>query len=181
MRTARTWAGSLIAIALVAGSFVPAEARPRDRWHHRDRDNFGVGDAIGIAALIGAVAIVATSMKKNKDEVRDRNGGYTGPDETRDTRDDRPSDNADFSLASEDAAIDACAVAARDEAAGAKGYAEVRSIAGAKSVSDGWDVDGTVETRASYRDSTGDVRRFTCSIRQGRVDQVYLSRDIAVR
>lgn len=166
----------LVGAALVATSITPAAARSHrgwDRgWHHRDRDNFDFGDAVGIAALIGAVAVVATSMNKD----RKAKNGASQPD-------DRPYDsNADYSrdgaaLASEDEVVDACAVAARDEASSNGSYAEVRHVDTPRAVDGGWDVDGQVERRASYRGATTDVRRFTCSVRDGRIAEVYISRD----
>jgi hypothetical protein len=187
MHKVRMMVTGLVGAALVAGSIAPAAARDHrgwsrgwDRGWHRGRDDFDFGDAVGIAALIGAVAIVATSMSKDKKA--------KGGADTRDLPDDRNTDysrdiegtrGTDPSLASEDSAVDACAVAARDEAASSGGYAEVRNVEAPRAVDGGWDVDGQVEQRGSYRGETRDVRRFTCSIRDGRVAEVYISRDAA--
>jgi hypothetical protein len=190
-------------LTLMAGSIVPAAARDH-RWDggrgwHRHHDGFGFGDAVGVAALVGAVAIVANSMSKDRksadapvdrdrdatvrtDETRRDDGPYDSRDDTwskQDTRvaDDAPADSGN--LASEDSAVDACAIAARDEASNGGGYAEIRDIGAPKAVSGGWDVDGRVEHRSGYRGQSGDLRRFTCSIRDGRVSNVYLSKDSA--
>lgn len=204
-------AGTLLGVALVAGSISPAEARPRhghggwggDRWHHRHGDGFGMGDAIGVAALVGAVAIVASSLAKDKKAAqapgRDEDGPYhdgadgaydapppadgtdygadRGADRDANRRDDDFSDIAggngdDMRIA------DACAVAARDEAQARGGYAEIRHMEAPRVSGDGYDIDGEVETRASWSASGGTTRRFTCSMRNGRVAEVYLSRDV---
>jgi hypothetical protein len=195
MRVAKWMTGSLVSIALLSGS-VAAEARPRyghgggwDHHHRRDRgDGFGVGDAIGVAALIGAVAIVASSMSKDK-KARESQAGDNAPpprdgtDYGRDVADGQR-DDADFSdvaLRDEDAMTDACAVAARDEAQGQGGYAEVRRIDAPVATQGGFNIDGEVETRANWRATAGTTRRFTCTVADGRVTEVYLSRDVAAR
>ena len=46
----------------------------------------------------------------------------------------------------------------------------------------GYNIDGEAEQRAGYRAAGGETRRFTCTIgRDGRVAQVYLSRDLGSR
>ena len=87
---ARWMTGALVSAGLMLGSVSAAEARPRwdrgydrgwDRHHHRHGDDgFGVGDTIGVAALVGAVAIVANSLSKDR-KVRDpiTGGEYDAP------------------------------------------------------------------------------------------------------
>ncbi|MFD2430092.1 hypothetical protein ACFSUK_22255 [Sphingobium scionense] len=75
---------------------------------------------------------------------------------------------------------DACALAARDEAQGQAGYAEIRHIDEPRATAGGYNIDGEVETRASYRATEGTTRRFTCAMKDGRVAEVYLSRDVAM-
>lgn len=200
---ARWTTGSLVGLGLMLGSIGAADARPRydrgyDRgWghHHRDRGNgFGFGDAVGVAALIGAVAIVASSMAKDKQAQRasgpagndDAPPPSQGTDYGVDATSGVPSADDDFSdiaasHADEAQMTDACAVAARDEAQGQGGYAEVRQVDAPRAVQDGYNIDGQVESRASYRAASGITRRFTCTIKDGRVAEVYLSRDVAVR
>ncbi|CAN5385218.1 hypothetical protein BH10PSE12_BH10PSE12_35770 [soil metagenome] len=212
MRIGHMAMGTLAGLALIAASVTPAQARGRGwgngygggwgGYGHRHHDDFDFGDAVGIAALIGAAAIVVGSMNKDRkvqtaggsasrDVPEPQGDGYTrdsdytgtGSDNNRSYGSASTSDNANDApagdVASESAAVDACAVAARDEASADGGYAEIRDIGAPKSVSGGWDVDGRVERRAAYRDQAGSVRRFTCSIRDGRVSEVYVSKDVA--
>lgn len=167
--------------------------------HHRRGDGFGVGDAIGVAAIIGAVAIVANSMSKDK-KVRDPNTGpntgdeydapppSSGTDYGTDVRNGAPPRNdADFSDIADahgrdDAMTDACALAARDEAEQEHGgYAEVRHMETPIATADGYNIDGYVESRTSYRANDGASRRFTCAMKNGRVAQVYISRDLVMQ
>ncbi|MFY9350266.1 hypothetical protein [Sphingobium sp.] len=190
--------GALVSAGLLIGSISPAEARPRwdrgyDRgWHRHHRGNgFGVGDAIGVAALIGAVAIVASSMSKDRkaqgsrdDRDADAPPPRAGTDYGADVRDDAlPRDDADFSdiAARDDAMADTCALAARDEAQRAGGYAEVRQMDAPVATASGYNIDGQVETRPSYR-ATGETRRFTCAmLADGSLANIYMSRDLASR
>uniref|UniRef100_UPI000831E768 hypothetical protein n=1 Tax=Sphingobium sp. CCH11-B1 TaxID=1768781 RepID=UPI000831E768 len=174
----------------------------RGGWdrHHRRGDGFGVGDAIGVAALVGAVAIVASSMAKDS---KARNGGSAdhahgdddapppreGTDYGADVQNGAPPRNdADFSdiadaNSRDDAMADACAIAAREEAQRQRaGYAEVRQIGAPRATGpDAYNIDGEVESRAGYRATGGTTHRFTCAMKDGRVAEVYLSRDVASR
>jgi hypothetical protein len=215
MRKMRMAVGSLVGAALMAGAVTPAYADGWNRggWgrHHRYHDGFGFGDALGVAALIGAVAIVAGSVSRDKAVARDRSapppddrydGGYDrgGYDNApygdprgssyegdgrhddgsvADARGDGRAASSDLSREESDA-VDSCAVAARDRASEQGGYAEVLEIGDPQPASGGWNIDGRVERRTSYRDSGGETRRFTCSVRNGRVAEVYLSRDVAM-
>lgn len=140
-------------------------------WHHRDRDS-GVGTVLGVAALIGAVAVIASAADKNhRAAERERAARYyaDGAPVTSDPR-------------AENAAVDQCAVAARDEASRDGYYAEVRGISGTQPrYGGGWNVDGTVDQREGYG-GQGQTRRFSCGWQDGRVTDVILSRDsIALR
>lgn len=206
MKTTRWMTGSLVGLALLVGSVVPAQARPRYGYDHRHHDRhrgngFGFGDAVGVAALVGAVAIVASSASKDKKAAQtsnpdgrpsDRdyaddsapppaNGTDYGTDVSDSTPPARPDDFSDVA-AGDDQMTDACAVAARDEAQGqGNGYAEVRHMDAPRAANGGYNIDGEVETRASYRATGGTTRRFTCTVQNGRVAEVYLSRDVVAR
>lgn len=205
----RWMTGSLVGLALLTGSVAPAQARPRydhGGWdHHRhDRGNgFNFGDAVGIAALLGAVAVVATSVSKDKQATpaprpygdtgdrpyveADAPPPANGTDYGADVRDGAtPARNDDFSDVAltgqnNDQMTDACALAARNEAQDkAGGYAEVRHIEEPRAANGGYNIDGEVESRASYRATDSTTRRFTCTVKDGRVAEVYLSRDVAM-
>lgn len=77
-----------------------------------------------------------------------------------------------YGIASEREAVDACALAAEDEAGRSADFATVNDIVDIDRFGDGWDIEGTVETRDSYRDSRADEWRFRCAIRSGQVERV---------
>lgn len=158
-------ATTAITLAVLLGTAASPAMADRGRHyrpyhhHHRGGDSDGFGTFLGIAALIGAVAIVASSAEKNARAERDR-----------------APDRSDWSDA-EDRAVDDCALAAREEAERQARHADIASIGEVRSAPDGWNVDGTVELRENYRDAA-EVRRFSCDWRGGRVANVYLSRDV---
>ena len=200
---ARWMTGALVSAGLLIGSVGAAQAQPRygydrgwDRHRHHHGDGFGFGDALGVAALVGAVAIVASSMSKDRkaaqngstraDNAVDAPPPSQGTDYGADMQG-TPRADGDFSdvagsAAQEEQMTDACAIAARDEAQGREGgYAEVRHMDAPRATADGYNIDGTVENRASWRATSGTSRRFTCAMKDGRVAEVYLSRDVAAR
>jgi hypothetical protein len=156
--------------------------------HHRHRGHDdGFGAFLGAAAVIGAVAIIASSASKKKaEEARyreppaDESDGYAD-DRAGDAPEGAPEDTADAS-SGEEAAVDDCAVAAREEASQGGYYAEVRDIIDAQPIDDnGWAVDGTIDQRQGYRGES-EARRFSCIWRDGRVADVTFGRgDIALR
>ena len=82
----------------------------------------------------------------------------------------------------EDAAMtDACAIAARDEAEREGGYAEVRQMEAPRDSRAGFSIDGDVEARSGWRAQDGRVRHFTCTIANGKVQDIYFRRDRAAR
>ncbi|MGK2908430.1 MAG: hypothetical protein ACSLE1_01285 [Sphingobium sp.] len=184
----RTLIAALLGVSLTVGSIAPAEARPRGwnnggwggGWHDNGRrrhrgDGFGLGDAIGVAAIIGAVAVVANSVSKDRAATRATGPDYR-PQPEYDARDYDRGDDAP--LAGEDSAVDSCAVAAREEATVSGGYAEIRNIGSPQPIEGGYNIDGEVERRGSYRDAAGETRRFTCTVHGNKVTDVYLSRDL---
>jgi hypothetical protein len=138
------------------------------RRHHRNRVD--AGDVIGAIAVIGVIAAVASAASKSKGNTssrRDRDDDRY-PDRR---RDDRRSNDRYGNINSEDQAVDACAMAA-EERAGQTG--SVRDITNVSRSNDGWDVEGVVEERDGWRDRSADKRRFTCSVRFGSVENVYI-------
>ncbi|WP_150291133.1 hypothetical protein [Sphingobium estronivorans] len=95
---------------------------------------------------------------------------------------DRAHDPNDAALAPEsDAAIDDCALAARDEAERDGGYAEIRQMQPPRESANGYDVEGDAEVRSSWRAQDGAMRHFTCSIRNGRIASVYFQQERMAR
>lgn len=183
MQIGRMAIGAVAAAALAAGSVSPAAARDYGyggygggyygngyggyggyggHRHHRDRDGLNAGEVIGIAALIGVVAVLASSASKDK---KARTGEYP-----------RNSDRSDgYGAGSQEDAVDACAVAARDKASESGRYAEVVDVETPQSTQDGWSVEGRVEQRGNYRDRSGETRHFYCTVRDGRVAEISIS------
>lgn len=185
--------GLVSAAAMVGASVAPAAARDHGRngwgapgygWggyrphrHYRHRDGLDAGDVIGIAALIGAVAVIASAASKDKD--------HRAPDARAPYPDSYPDDdNADrrddaAPALGEDAAVDACVDAVRDEAERGGDYAEILDVERPRvRGEDDWEVEGRIEQRRSYRDSDGQTRRFSCDVQGGRVADVRLSADM---
>jgi hypothetical protein len=144
------WGGSGVSAGIGYGSGYRGH---RGRWRHRDRVD--AGDVIAGIAIIGVIAAIASSGSKTR---RNRT----------DSADRR---RVDQSIVSEDQAVDACADAAQRQGGEA---ASVREILAVDRTTDGWDVEGTIEQRDGWRDSSGDRRRFTCAVRQGEIDAVFI-------
>jgi len=79
------------------------------------------------------------------------------------------------------AMTDACALAARDEAERDGGYAEVRQMQAPRESRNGFSIDGDVETRSGWRAQDGRLRHFTCTIANGRIQDVRFQRERAAR
>lgn len=176
MRVFHKLAGSAVAFALVAGSASPALARPHGSWgggwgggHHRHHDRIDGGDIVAGAVVLGVIAAIVSSGSKAK---RDREAAETRyPDDRYPSEPARRDDRRAGAISSEDEAVDACAMAAEQRAGQA---ASVRDIARVGKSPDGWDVEGVIEQRSGWRDRSADRRDFTCSVRFGEVDSVYI-------
>ena len=135
-------------------------------WGRRGRGGRGgddTGEILG-GVLLGAILMGAiSSSKKKRDQQRTQSEDY--PERDNSYR------RAKGNISSEDQAVDACAVAAEDRAGRST---SVRDVDQVRRNGDGWDVEGVVETRDGWRDRTGDRRRFTCSVKYGSVDSVYV-------
>ncbi len=170
-------AAALAASALVLVSASPAAARGYDgRWgghHHRGHDNSGA--VIGAILGVGILAAIATSASRSRNADRSvYRGGY---DPRYDNRgyDGGYGDDGGVSYADEDAAVDACAIAARDEATRNGSFAEVRDITSSRPFGNGWDVTGVVSERVGYRGADSRLRSFRCIWDNGRVEGVNFS------
>lgn len=168
-------------VALLATSISPALARGGygNGWigwggndygrHHRRRGGDDTGEILG-GVLIGAILVgVLASASKKKQQQR-QSGGLDYPQQNYPQQDGRGDRNRG-DIASEDQAVDACASAAESRAGRT---ASVRDVDQVRRNSDGWDVEGIVESRDTWRDRSADRRRFTCSVRFGAVDSVYV-------
>ena len=128
--------------------------------HHHHHDHVDGGDVVAGVIVVGILAAILASSSKKK---HDRETG----------RNDYPEQRGNIS--SEDAAVDAC-VSATENQFGDR--ASVRDINAVNRTADGWDVEGVVQKRINGRDSRNlEQRRFTCSIRYGALDNVYIDTD----
>jgi hypothetical protein len=164
------------------------------RYRHYDRGS-DAGAIIGAVAVVGIIAAIA-SASANKRNTTDRR--YDGPSPSSSTSGsgtvytDRPYDERGYDdprygngnvdrgyddspaiHASQDEAVDACVIAARNEGTSRAGYADVREIANVRPRGNGWDVTGTISERQNYR-AVGNLRSFTCAFQDGRVSNVAL-------
>lgn len=195
-------AGGLAAVALLLVSASPADARGYGRWHPRHHDRGSAGAVIGVLLGVGIFAAIASAAQDRGTVRRDSDRrydpryddpAYDGPhadsrDEPRaggypayDPRDydGRAPDERDYrnaygmaDEADEDAAVDACAIAARDEVSRMGGFAEIRGITGTQPYGEGWDVTGIVDQRANWRSRDSELRSFRCIWQAGRVSGV---------
>lgn len=83
-------------------------------------------------------------------------------------------------IASEDQAVDACAMAAEERGYDTGFRAVVRDIQGVDRRAGGWDVDGVMDARRSWRDRP-ETWGFRCSVRDGQVANVDIGHDFARR
>jgi hypothetical protein len=159
--------GSAVAIALLATSVTPAYAGwGGGGWGHgrHHDDHIDAGDVIAGIFIIGAIAAIAGGSKK-----RNRDRGY--PQDQGNDGLERGATQNRGKIASENEAVDACANAVESRMGNT---ASVRDISEVKADSDGWDVEGTVEKRSGWRDRSAQNEKFTCSVRFGRVEHVYV-------
>lgn len=145
----------------------------RHRGRHHDR--IDAGDVIAGIAIFGVIAAIASAASKSKASKR-----YPDSADNRYPQDDRrASEPQRGSINSENAAVDACATAAEERGGQS---ASVREISTVNASRDGWDVEGIVEQRDGWRDRSADRKRFTCSVRFGAVETVYIDKDaVALR
>jgi hypothetical protein len=178
MITVRKMISAGVAAALVATSVTPAFAGSRGYGYgyggkykykhgrHYKRDRLDTGDVIGILAVVGLVAAIASSGKSKR---RAREAGVyndSGPYKR-------------GAINSENDAVDACALAAEDRAGKMSSVREVTKVSANE---DGWDIAGTIEARDDWRDKTVAPRGFNCVVRDGTVKAVFIDANaVAVR
>jgi hypothetical protein len=164
----RKMISAVAAAALVATSVTPAFAGGRGygygyggkykygRYYKRNR--LDTGDVIGILAVVGLVAAIASSGKSKR---RAREAGVyneSGPYKR-------------GAINSENDAVDACALAAEDRAGK---MSSVREVTKVSAIEDGWDIAGTIEARDDWRDKEVLPRGFNCVVRDGTVKAVFV-------
>ncbi len=160
--------GSAVAIALITTSVTPAYAGWGGGigwgggWGHgrHHDDHIDAGDVIAGIFIIGAIATIAGAAKKKREQ-RDY------PDDQQD----RGSAQGRGKISSENDAVDACASAVETRVGQA---ASVRDITDVKSDADGWDVEGVVEKREGWRAKSTENAKFSCAVRFGRVEHIYV-------
>jgi len=193
MRLGSRLAGGIVAAALITAAASPAAARgwgwrgPLPRYHH-DRGP-SAGAVIGAIAAVGILAAVASSAARKRDAEQRRYEDAPPYDRAAEDRyadrDDEPyrydtpadSPRYDDSAADpgeQDAAVNACVLAARDEAGRNGDYAEVRGVTGISRLGSGWDISGRVEQRATFSAIDSWQRNFRCAWQNGRVSAVSL-------
>jgi len=157
--------------------------RYRHRRHHRG-DGIDTGDVIAGVAVVGVLAAILSAKSRDDRDRRARDQappspsradnsepGYT-PDRSGDARADAGGPaGANGIISGEAAAVDACAVAAEQEAARIGQNPSVRDIETVDGSGREWRIAGTVETRDGYR-STPATHRFDCSVRYGQIERV---------
>lgn len=176
---------ALSAIAMTEVGGTPAPARDRHGYdgpdhaygyrHHRYRDRLDSGDAIGIVALVGAVALIASTASKN------RTDGRYPENRAPNRRCEGGAEDYYGVPVDEDDAVNACVAAARDKTEAERGgYAEILDVDRPHTSGEGkWDVAGRIEHRRNFQDRSGVTRRFTCNMRAGRVADVAIFDDRA--
>lgn len=163
-----------------AGAMAFTSAAPAEAQRYRDRDNDGIsaGEVIAGALIIGGIAAIASASRNDRDRYEDR----------------RYRDNYYRSNGNPRRAIDKCVRVAENQARRA-GYrfANVVDINRVRDTRRGWNITGRIEVdgargyrdqRRGYRNDRrydrrgydrrgynrgGDVGRFSCEIRRGRV------------
>jgi hypothetical protein len=131
-----------------------------------------IGRAVGEAAVAAerAAADAAVSARQAWRAARDgyaRSGGRLA--------------DRDLVAGSEDAAVDACALAAEEQGYERGFRAVVRDIDGVQRTREGFNVDGVVEARRGWRDPRPETWGFRCAVRDGRVVNVDLGQEFARR
>ena len=169
MKTVRRMIFASVAATLIAGSITPAIADHRGgrgygNYRHHDRDRLDAGEVIGIVAVVGLIAAIASSGSKAKRRAREGREGV----------DNRDYDSGPYqkgAISSENEAVDACALAAEDRAGKRSSVRDVTNVA---SNSGGWDVEGVVEARDTWRDKRVQAHNFSCVVREGSIKAVFV-------
>lgn len=186
--------GSMLAAALLANGVAMAQTQPRYGYpsaedqqaqddRYSDQDSYSSDEANAAQQQNRAndedfsdVAGTEPSPLPQQQQQREEDDRRYG------TRDDwRGTDRQDARAREEIAMTDACALAARDEAERDGGYAEVRQMEAPRENRGRFTIDGDVETRSGWRAQDGRVRHFTCTVANGRIEDLDFQRERAAR
>lgn len=147
-----------------------------------DRPEAALGRDIGRAAGAMAVAVQRAAVdakiaaRAAKREFRRGFGeGVTGESAS------QTGFSAPPAIRYEDEAVDACADAAEYEGAGIARLATVRDILIVDPSRYGWDIEGTIDLRDSYRERRRAPLHFTCAVRNGGIADVRIGDSLARR
>ena len=189
MGAVRNITTGVLASALLATSMTPAMADgPYGNggfgggWgHHERHDHDGIGAGAIIAGMLGIGIIAALASSASSDKHRDQypREGYPNnyPNNPPPVSNyPYPQQQRSGAVASENDAVDACAVAAEEQAGRS---ASVRDIKQVKSNENGWDVKGVIEERDSYRSQRAELHNFKCTVRYGAVQSVRIEDELA--
>ena len=174
----KTISGAIIT-AMLATTATPAFARDGGyygggsyggNYGHRRHHDRGVsaGDVIAGVAILGVFAAIASAASKPKAPRYPERVYNHYPQQNDDSR---VQQSQRGSITSENAAVDACATAAEERAGS---MASVREITNVNADVDGWDVEGVIEQRSDWRDRNANRKSFSCSVRFGSVETVYI-------
>jgi hypothetical protein len=182
MNEARWFAGSVMALALLAGGTASAQARFQPQpGYPQDQDDLAQPPADEAQDAPDDRASAPRADDDFSDVVAaDQERAPIG---SREDRYDRQDDTANAAPADRetDEAMTGCALAARDEAERDGGNAEVRQMQEPRETRGGYAVEGDVEVRSGWRTQDGASRHFTCSVQNGRITDVYFRGDRAGR
>jgi len=162
MKMVRSVTEAALATAMLATSITPAMAQGfpgggfrnnggfGQQFRHRQNNRIGAGEVIAGVAILGVIAAIASSGSRSRNQGYDND--YRG------------------SIGTEDAAADACAVAAEQRFGR---DARVTGIDTVDRLRDGYSVRGTIETgNGRYDRNRSSQQRFTCAVRFGAVERL---------
>lgn len=166
--------GSLLGMMVLTGGPALAQMQPRyaspQSGAGQDDDDLTPPDE--------DVRAEPSQMPRADDDFSDVVGAEPSSDQSPLPTEERRRSAADFARDEEsDALTNDCAIAARDEAEREGGYAEIRQMELPRETRNGFSIDGEVESRSSWRAQDGRLRHFTCTVVNGRIEDVYLRRD----
>ncbi len=196
MGAIRNIATGVVASALIASSITPVMARGfpfgggggspfgggghGGGGHSHGDDDVGavIAGALGFGALIAVVSAVTSNNGQGNQNSRNDypNNAPPPPPPPPPVSYNGYSQQRQGGIASENEAVDACAVATEQQAGRS---ASVRDIRDVRPNGNGWDVNGVVEARNSYRSQSGELHNFRCSVSYGAVQSVRIDEGVA--